>query len=140
MATVLVVDDDATLVTTFVRLLRPTYPATWPFERAADAEAQLEGMSAEERSETLVLMDVSLHPGDVYPDGCAAARVFARRFPEIRTLIMSGHDSRDWLHRCGGRVPWVMKPLKGAELLGIIEAVFWAPPWVPPAERRKGDV
>lgn len=146
-AIVIVVDDDEQLRDVFGRLLRISYPQTFAVARAEDAERMVGDMGDEERAGTLILMDVSLHPGDAYPDGCAAGRAIARQWPVVRLLFVSGHDQRALLARCPGHPPYLMKPMAGDALTGTVRAMLHAPPWKPPPDpppepefhRRKGD-
>lgn len=138
MQMILVVDDDPGVRQLLVRLLmRDGLPAEG-FGTAAQAEMALGGFSAYD--DVLVLMDVSLHPGDVYPDGCEAGRAFARQFPGIRLVFMSGHGAEGILARCGGHPPYITKPMP-AEFTDTVRLHMNAPPWKPTQQndRRKGD-
>lgn len=143
-ATILVVDDDVQVRGVMGRALREGgYPTTSTMARAEDGEAILASFDEDTRAQTLVLMDVSLHPGDAYPDGCAAGRAIVRQWPEVRVLFLSGHGSQAILDRCPGHPPYLTKPVPMKALLDIVRLTLGAPPWKPPADelmdRRRTD-
>lgn len=142
MTTILVVDDDPQLRYITTRVLREAaYPRAVAMATAESAELVLHEMPTERWRDTILLMDVSLHPRDKYPDGCVAGRAIAREFPGVRLLFVTGLGGEDVVRRCHGNPPYLLKPVAKDALLMMVRLILRAPPWPPPVvlERRRGD-
>ena len=136
-ATVVLVDDDESLLSPLAVLLRQSgYSHTHAMGSAGTAVVVLETMGDPALSKTMVIMDVSLGPADRFADGCEAGRWIVRRWPQVRMLYFTGHDQEDVKRRCWGPVPLVHKPVAMEELVQIIGHMLTAPPWHPPFDRE----
>ena len=128
---IVVVDDHDSLRRSLHRILMDAgYTLTMPFATARDALAFLECVTPD-----LVVMDFSLYPSDAYPDGCEAVKDIVRRWPAIRTALLTGWSpGDDALAGCPPGLPILHKPLGIDALLVQVRAILRDPPWGPQAK------
>jgi len=92
MPTILLVEDNATLATTFVRFLR-SQENLIVAEVAPSAEAALEQLQC--LMVELVLIDVSL-PGI---NGIDLVALLRKQYPDLKCLMLSGHNEPYYVSR-----------------------------------------
>lgn len=132
--TVLIVDDNADLRMIYARALRSDDLEVVTLPSADMCEELLQRLPLPDMSGVLILMDVSLSPDDTYSDGCRAGRIFARRWPGLRLLFMTGHGEEQIMRRCPGHPPYMNKPMEIRALKAMVQVYLEAPAWVPPPE------
>ena len=120
---ILVVDDDAPFRRAVLRMLAA---ANLPAEGMRTAREAI--LAMEMHQARAVLLDVTLAEDDEYPDGCDAALVIARRWPNTRVAIMTGWSFRDLPPGCDG-FALLMKPFSGAELVNRVRDLLGRPLW-----------
>jgi ActR/RegA family two-component response regulator len=123
--------DDAEYRDVLAQALRRSGLAlTVGYRTAREAIAQMEVHPA-----AVVLMDVSLAPDDSFPNGCLALLEILRRWPETKSLLLTGWGQDDVaMQDCpkGARV--FTKPFEPAQLVLRVRDLCVSPPWVPQPE------
>src|SRR4051794_1727612 len=114
---VLLVEDDPSLLSYMADLLSDDGLEVACASRGAEALAILEGGLAP----CVLVTDINLS-GE--PDGLALARAVARRWPQIRLLIVSG-ECRPAHSQYPDRAIFFTKPFAGGALVSMIRSDDW---------------
>ncbi len=123
---ILLVDDAADVRRVLLRiLLQAGYRLADAMGTAREAVYAMEIEPA-----ALVIVDVSLARGDAYPDGGAAARDIAARWPTCRVALTSGWPADYLPDHCDG-MPMIGKPMLMQAFLARVAEILMAPPWTP---------
>ena len=117
---ILLVDDDTGVIQALLAVLKsvPGYEVRvgTSGERALENAAALGGVD-------LLLTDVVMEP----MDGFTLREEMRRRYPAVRTILISGYDLSDYAEQVQG-CPVLTKPIDTQALLEAIEQEFAAPP------------
>lgn len=83
----------------------------------------------------VIVMDIAMPA----MDGLAATRMLKQECPDLRVLILSQHDNREYVFSVlqGGAAGYVLKKSGGAEVVNAIRSVFAEGAYLPPGIARE---
>ncbi|WLR51340.1 response regulator transcription factor [Bacillus tianshenii] len=79
--------------------------------------------AAEELSPDIIVMDLNMPPGK---NGLIATKVIKSRFPEVKVLILTMHDDREYIFRVlqAGASGYLLKSAEDMDLITAIRTVY----------------
>lgn len=112
--------DDHPLVLDGIRSRLEDDPEIMIVGEAGNGEEALQ--IATERKPDIVLMDINMP----VLNGIEAAEKFAERLPDIRLLMLTMHDSREYITKVlkAGAKGYILKDVSSSEMLIAIKAVY----------------
>ncbi len=101
---------------------------------AADGDEAIQ--KAKELTPDIVLMDLSMPKGK---DGITATRILKEYLPETRILILTMHDSDEYLFRAiqAGASGYILKSAPHEELLTAIQLIYTGNAYLTPAATKR---
>ena len=128
-ATRILLADDHALVRRGLRLILDAEPDLTVVAEAADGAEALDALAA--GGVDLAILDIAMPR----MTGLQAAREVARRFPEVRTLILSMYDNEQYLFEAlkAGASGYVLKSVADRDLLQAVRAAMRGEPFLYPA-------
>jgi len=101
---------------------------------AADGDEAIR--KAKELTPDIVLMDLSMPKGK---DGITATRILKEYLPETRILILTMHDSDEYLFRAiqAGASGYILKSAPHEELLNAIQLIYTGNAYLTPAATKR---
>lgn len=128
----LLVADDHPVVRAGLRMLLGTQPDMEVVGEAVDGATAVE--RALELRPDVVVMDITMRG----TDGLAATREIVKRIPQTKVLILTMHDSEEYLRQTleAGATGYVLKQAADTELAVAIRAVQWGEIYLYPAFTR----
>jgi len=101
---------------------------------AADGDEAVR--KAKELTPDIVLMDLSMPKGK---DGITATRILKEYLPETRVLILTMHDSDEYLFRAiqAGASGYILKSAPHEELLNAIQLIYTGNAYLTPAATKR---
>lgn len=133
MIRVLLVDDHI-VVRTGLELLLHEKNGISIVGVAADGDEAIR--KAKELTPDIVLMDLSMPKGK---DGITATRILKEYLPETRILILTMHDSDEYLFRAiqAGASGYILKSAPHEELLNAIQLIYTGNAYLTPAATKR---
>ena len=133
MIRVLLVDDHI-VVRTGLELLLHDKNGISIVGVAADGDEAVR--KAKELTPDIVLMDLSMPKGK---DGITATRILKEYLPETRVLILTMHDSDEYLFRAiqAGASGYILKSAPHEELLNAIQLIYTGNAYLTPAATKR---
>ncbi|GGI17687.1 response regulator transcription factor [Gottfriedia solisilvae] len=133
MIRVLLVDDHI-VVRTGLELLLHEKNGISIVGVAADGDEAIQ--KAKELTPDIVLMDLSMPKGK---DGITATRILKEYLPETRILILTMHDSDEYLFRAiqAGASGYILKSAPHEELLTAIQLIYTGNAYLTPAATKR---
>ncbi|TDD78948.1 response regulator transcription factor [Actinomadura darangshiensis] len=128
-ATRILLADDHALVRRGLRLILDAEPDLTVVAEAADGAEAIEALAA--GGVDLAILDIAMPR----MTGLQAAREIARRFPTVRTLILSMYDNEQYLFEAlkAGSSGYVLKSVADRDLLHAVRAAMRDEPFLYPA-------
>ncbi|WP_141580958.1 response regulator transcription factor [Actinomadura sp. WMMA1423] len=128
-ATRILLADDHALVRRGLRLILDAEPDLTVVAEAADGAEALDALAA--GGVDLAILDIAMPR----MTGLQAAREVGRRFPEVRTLILSMYDNEQYLFEAlkAGASGYVLKSVADRDLLHAVRAAMRGEPFLYPA-------
>nr|WP_218936356.1 response regulator transcription factor [Actinomadura citrea] len=121
--------DDHALVRRGLRLILDAEPDLTVVAEAADGAEVLDALAA--GGVDLAILDIAMPR----MTGLQAAREISRRFPDVRTLILSMYDNEQYLFEAlkAGASGYVLKSVADRDLLHAVRAAMRGEPFLYPA-------
>ncbi|NYE17136.1 response regulator [Actinomadura citrea] len=128
-ATRILLADDHALVRRGLRLILDAEPDLTVVAEAADGAEVLDALAA--GGVDLAILDIAMPR----MTGLQAAREISRRFPDVRTLILSMYDNEQYLFEAlkAGASGYVLKSVADRDLLHAVRAAMRGEPFLYPA-------
>ena len=128
-ATRILLADDHALVRRGLRLILDAEPDLTVVAEAADGAEALDALAA--GGVDLAILDIAMPR----MTGLQAAREISRRFPDVRTLILSMYDNEQYLFEAlkAGASGYVLKSVADRDLLHAVRAAMRGEPFLYPA-------
>lgn len=128
-ATRILLADDHALVRRGLRLILDAEPDLTVVAEAADGAEALDALGA--GGVDLAILDIAMPR----MTGLQAAREISRRFPDVRTLILSMYDNEQYLFEAlkAGASGYVLKSVADRDLLHAVRAAMRGEPFLYPA-------
>ncbi|GAA2301837.1 response regulator transcription factor [Actinomadura sp. NPDC048955] len=128
-ATRILLADDHALVRRGLRLILDAEPDLTVVAEAADGAEAIDALAA--GGVDLAILDIAMPR----MTGLQAAREISRRFPEVRTLILSMYDNEQYLFEAlkAGASGYVLKSVADRDLLHAVRAAMRGEPFLYPA-------
>ena len=125
--------DDHTVLREGLRSLLSLQDDMQVVGEAGDGQAALE--LAEQLRPDVIVMDIAMP----VMDGLEATRRLTREHPEMRVLILTQHDNREYVFSLlqAGAAGYVLKKAGGAEVAAAIRSVYRDGAFLPPAIARE---
>lgn len=127
-ATRILLADDHALVRRGLRLILDAEPDLTVVAEAADGAQALDALAAGPAD--LAILDIAMPR----MTGLQAAREISRRFPEVRTLILSMYDNEQYLFEAlkAGASGYVLKSVADRDLLHAVRSAMRGEPFLYP--------
>ncbi|TYB48404.1 response regulator [Actinomadura chibensis] len=128
-ATRILLADDHALVRRGLRLILDAEPDLTVVAEAADGAEALDALAA--GGVDLAILDIAMPR----MTGLQAAREIGRRFPDVRTLILSMYDNEQYLFEAlkAGASGYVLKSVADRDLLEAVRSAMRGEPFLYPA-------
>ncbi|TYK43270.1 response regulator [Actinomadura decatromicini] len=128
-ATRILLADDHALVRRGLRLILDAEPDLTVVAEAADGAGALDALAA--GGVDLAILDIAMPR----MTGLQAAREIGRRFPDVRTLILSMYDNEQYLFEAlkAGASGYVLKSVADRDLLEAVRSAMRGEPFLYPA-------
>lgn len=128
-ATRILLADDHALVRRGLRLILDAEPDLTVVAEAADGAEAIDALAA--GGVDLAILDIAMPR----MTGLQAAREISRRFPTVRTLILSMYDNEQYLFEAlkAGASGYVLKSVADRDLLNAVRAAMRGEPFLYPA-------
>jgi DNA-binding NarL/FixJ family response regulator len=128
-ATRILLADDHALVRRGLRLILDAEPDLTVVAEAADGAEALDALAA--GGADLAILDIAMPR----MTGLQAAREIGRRFPDVRTLILSMYDNEQYLFEAlkAGASGYVLKSVADRDLLEAVRSAMRGEPFLYPA-------